>query len=276
VTLANNGNVLNGIDVQSGTLTISGAGNLPLAGTLRVAPGATLSLNAAQSLAVASQLTGEGVVSGNVTMPGHLEPGDGVGSLTFNDDLSLTGSSVIAVELGGLVAGAQYDVLAVNGQIALNGSLAVSLVNGFQPSVGDEFSIVAAGSVSGTFSSQFLPTLGNGLGWHTTYLPTVVKLSIAAAVIYDPADFNEDGHVDGDDLVLWRAGMGTLAGATHAQGDANGDLAVDGADFLIWQRRLSTTGVVPSARPIPEPTTWLLATLAVCPLLDRARGRRYR
>jgi hypothetical protein len=270
VTLANNGNVLNGIDVQSGTLTISGTGNMPLAGTLRVASGATLSLNAAQSLATASQLTGEGVVSGDVMTPGHVDPGDGVGVLTFNNNLSLTASSVTALELGGLTAGTLYDVLAVNGQIALNGSLAVSLVNGFQPSAGDEFSIVAAGSVLGTFASESLPTLGGGLGWHTTYLPTGVKLSVAAAVIYDPADFNEDGHVDVDDLVLWRAGMGTQTGATHTQGDANGDLAVDGADFLIWQRRLSTTGVVPSSREIPEPSAWLIAAMAVAPLLRRA------
>jgi serralysin len=273
VTLANNGNALNGIDVQSGSLTISGTGNLPLAGTLRVASGATLTLNAAQSLAVASQLTGEGMLSGNVTMPGHVDPGDGVGLLMFDNNLSLTGSSMITIELGGLTAGTLYDVLAVNGQLSLNGALAVSLVNGFQPSAGDEFSIVAAGSVLGAFASESLPTLGGGLGWHTTYLPTGVKLSVAAAVIYDPADFNEDGHVDGDDLVPWRAGMGTLAGATHGQGDANGDFAVDGADFLIWQRRLSTTGIVPGSRPIPEPSTWLLAALGICSFLFGARRR---
>jgi serralysin len=273
VTLANNGNVLNGIDVQSGVLTISGAGNTPLAGALRVAPGATLAVNAAQSFAVASQLTGEGMVSGNVTTPGRVDPGDGVGSLIFNNNLTLTGSSVTVIELGGLVAGALYDVLAIDGQASLNGSLAVSLVNGFQPTAGDEFSIIAAGSALGTFSSQSLPTLGSGLGWHTSYLPTGVKLSVAAAVFYDPADFNHDGHVDGDDLALWRSGMGTLTGATHSQGDANGDFAVDGADFLIWQRRLSTSGIVPSAREVPEPSAGLLAALAVGPLLRGARRR---
>jgi serralysin len=273
VTLANNGNVLNGIDVQSGTLTISGAGNTPLAGTLRVASGATLALNNAQSLAVASQLTGEGVVSGSVTTPGNVDPGDGVGLLMFDNNLSLTSSSVTTFELGGLMAGTLHDVLAVNGQLSLNGVLAVSLVNGFQPTVGDEFSILVAGNVLGAFASESLPTLSGGLSWHTTYLPTEVKLSVAAAVIYDPADFNQDGHVDGDDLVLWRAGVGTLTGATNAQGDANGDSAVDGADFLIWQRRLSTTGIVPSAREIPEPSTWLLAAFSVCPLFHGARRR---
>ena len=50
-----------------------------------------------------------------------------------------------------------------------------------------------------------------------------------------PADFNGDGTVDGDDLLVWRAHFPMLAGANRADGDADGDGDVDGKDFLMWQ-----------------------------------------
>jgi probable HAF family extracellular repeat protein len=53
-----------------------------------------------------------------------------------------------------------------------------------------------------------------------------------------PADFDENGVVDGGDLMRWRTGFGTTT-ATHMQGNADGDQDVDGADFLIWQRQLT-------------------------------------
>jgi hypothetical protein len=211
-------------------------------------------------------------VTGDVTTPGAISPGDGAGTLTFADDLTLTGASVLTIELGGLVAGVQYDVLAIGGQALLNGGLSVSLVGGFQPTNGAEFSILTAGSIFGAFASQSLPSLGGGLVWQTTYSATDVLLSISSGVAYDPADFNEDGHVDGDDLAVWRLGMGTATGALHTQGDANGDFAVDGDDYLIWQRRLNSPPLVaPSSTEAPEPGALTLTLAAIGGLAGQLR-----
>jgi hypothetical protein len=63
-----------------------------------------------------------------------------------------------------------------------------------------------------------------------------------------PADFDEDGDVDGADLAVWKAGFGTIGIATNRQGDADGDRNGEGADFLVWQRQL---GSVPKSETTP-------------------------
>jgi hypothetical protein len=88
------------------------------------------------------------------------------------------------------------------------------------------------------------------------------------------ADFDEDGEVDGDDLVRWSQNFGS-SGAGHAQGDADGDGRVDGADFLTWQRRLGSGGgsMLSALAPedaVPEPASWWLAASATA-LLNPTR-----
>jgi hypothetical protein len=49
------------------------------------------------------------------------------------------------------------------------------------------------------------------------------------------ADFNLDGRVDGNDMLILQTGVGIISGATRANGDADGDGDVDFDDFQIWQ-----------------------------------------
>ncbi len=51
-----------------------------------------------------------------------------------------------------------------------------------------------------------------------------------AAVVAAPADFDNDGDVDGNDLAQWEDNFG-------ADADSDGD--TDGADFLAWQRQFT-------------------------------------
>ena len=75
-----------------------------------------------------------------------------------------------------------------------------------------------------------------------------------AAAQPDPADFNEDGRVDGLDLAKWQGDFGV-----NDQSDADGDGDSDGNDILIWQRNL--TGA-PAFSAVPEPSTFGLLTFA--------------
>jgi hypothetical protein len=50
------------------------------------------------------------------------------------------------------------------------------------------------------------------------------------------ADFNMDGRVDGNDMLILQTGVGITSGARHADGDADADGDVDVADFQIWQK----------------------------------------
>ena len=108
----------------------------------------------------------------------------------------------------------------------------------------------------------FTATFSDGSeGLYSSALPLVM-----------PADFDEDGDVDADDLASWRSGFGTSGNATHLQGDANRDLSVDGGDFLAWQRQLGSGATVAALSIVPEPpTTLLILGCAAVGMLSRRR-----
>jgi len=82
-----------------------------------------------------------------------------------------------------------------------------------------------------------------------------------------PADFDDDGEVDGSDLLLWTSHFGD-AGAV---GDADRDGDVDGGDFLLWQRQLGFQRAVTTRQPVPEPRAGtLVLACSVWMALSRA------
>jgi hypothetical protein len=85
------------------------------------------------------------------------------------------------------------------------------------------------------------------------------RLDAAADVeIFPRADFDDDGDVDGDDLVKWQADFGPTGGS-----DVDNDGDSDGADFLAWQRQLSGAAATTPAEAVPEPVAALLAAFAL-------------
>jgi MYXO-CTERM domain-containing protein len=58
--------------------------------------------------------------------------------------------------------------------LTLDGTLGISLDNGFVPTVGETFDIITAGSVSGTFATVNLP---DGVDFDVSYTPTGVILT---------------------------------------------------------------------------------------------------
>jgi hypothetical protein len=57
------------------------------------------------------------------------------------------------IAIGGTTPGTKYDQLNVTGAATVNGTLNLSLINAFVPTVGSTFEILNASSVSGTFST---------------------------------------------------------------------------------------------------------------------------
>jgi hypothetical protein len=84
----------------------------------------------------------------------------------------------------------------------------------------------------------------------------------------NPADFNDDGVVDGEDLQEWRTGYGP----TSAAGDADGDGDSDGADFLIWQQEIGSSPAGVAVAAVPEPMS-LALMLAGAVVLAGCRRR---
>jgi len=93
---------------------------------------------------------------------------------------------------------------------------------------------------------------------------TPEELDALFDVVFDAADFDEDGDVDNDDLMAWETGYGITSSATRMDGDANEDGVVDGQDYLIWQSEYTGPGsLVALATQVPEPTGILLMALGI-------------
>ena len=111
--------------------------------------------------------------SGEIAADGSPDPG----TIAINGNLTQTSSGAEGVFIGGLTAGAQYSQLNVSGAASLNGALDVAFINGFMPALGNQFVVLTAGSITGTFSSINSATLPAGLAWALTYNPTSVVLT---------------------------------------------------------------------------------------------------
>ena len=83
------------------------------------------------------------------------------------------------------------------------------------------------------------------------------------------ADFDEDGDVDGNDLLIWQSVFGNNAG-----GDTDRDGDTDGIDFLIWQTEFSRGQGTGSGTPVPEPATVTIAAMIAFGLAIRLSDRK--
>ena len=80
------------------------------------------------------------------------------GIILANGIYTSTASSVLSSAIGGTTPGTGYGQLQVAGSVTLNGALSVGLANGFLPAVNDSFTVLSAGSRSGTFASFSYPS----------------------------------------------------------------------------------------------------------------------
>ena len=190
----------------------------------------------------------------NVAFSGTFAPGLSPAVVEVGS-IALGASSVLDMEIGGTERGGEYDGIDIAGLMALGGELKLSLLNGFMPSLGDQWQLFD-GTTTGMFASYDFPSLADGLTWNTGELYTQGTLSVVAGLT---GDFNSDGIVDPADYVTWRNGLGT----SHAPAD----LGIWAANF---GRTAGSTG--PLGAAVPEPSTQLLAIcLLVAVLVSRRR-----
>lgn len=121
------------------------------------------------------QVTGKGSFSGQGEggfhrFEGGYSPGASPASVSLGD---VQFASLLTMELGGLMAGSQYDQLVFTGSVLFERSsfLEIALVNGFSPKVGDRFALFSyAQAPSGLFEDVYLPALGTGLSWDVSQI----------------------------------------------------------------------------------------------------------
>jgi hypothetical protein len=100
-------------------------------------------------------LSGSGTMNASVRNNGAVNPGGtgAAGLLSITGDYAQTANGVLNIEIGGANPGSDFDQLAVIGVASLDGTLYVSLLNGFAPDSGVTFQILTFASVGGMFAT---------------------------------------------------------------------------------------------------------------------------
>jgi hypothetical protein len=229
ITFNNTGTV----DVQDGTLAVGSGlgGSTTNAGTIAVSAGATLYSGGFTQTGGATvlnggaivngpfiinggTLTGSGTINGNVTNAGQVIPGGtgAAGTLTINGNYTQTASGALNVELGGTAAGGQYDQLAVSGTAALGGTLNVTPIHGFAPTLGNTFQVLNFGSASNNFATDNGLALGGGLFLDRVFNASNLTLDADQVAISGAPAFG----VAGLPITLTSSVTGPSAGNTFA------------------------------------------------------------
>jgi Tol biopolymer transport system component len=239
---------------NSATGTIAVAGNSGATFYDDVTNSGAMNVHAGSTAVFFGALAGNGNIgSGDVQALGDLLPGASPGTMAFGGNLSLGPLTNLEIELGGLVAGSQFDQLVVAGDATLAGTLDVSLIDDFALSLGDAFEIIdITGALSGTFAGLAEgDSVGNfgGTSLRITYAGGDGN-DVALFVPGLPGDFNFDGAVDAADYVFWR------------KTGINGPTGYD-----TWRSNFGESGgsgsVAGANTTVPEPTTLLMLMFVV-------------
>jgi len=215
-----------------------------------------------------------------VNSGGTLQPGASPGVTNISGDYTQGAAGALDYEIAGLMEG-ETDLLDINGMANLDGTLNVTLLGGFEPSLGERFDVLTAlGGVVGTFANEIFPSF-NGLTFQAMYFPNNVLLEVvedmgSMCLVGDTAPCS--GGVDIDDLNAVRNNFGTGNG-TDTSGIPGDTFPFDGlVDIDDLNAVRNNFGV--RAEAVPEPAGLPLAAITLLSMLfalcPRCRTRRYR
>ena len=180
-----------------------------------------------------SAVGGDGIIIGELTSAGEVSPGLSAGELAVDGSYTQTAEGQLTIELGGDVAVVEHDVLSVSGDVQLDGTLHVALIDGFVPQPGDCFDVIAStrGAIVGEFASVEPPGT-----YELTYTSDSVTLcAIGTPCVGDIAPPGEgrggDGSVGPGDLAQLLASWGPCPDCPADIAPVNGDGTVGPADL---------------------------------------------
>lgn len=216
--------------------------------------------------------------SANFFNNGVVRPGSSPGILTLLGDYPQSAAADLQVEIGGNTVGSQYDRLDVQGTAQLGGTLEVSLVNNFVPTVGDVFRVVAYTSQTGQFSTFISPTKDGQNIFDVSYQPdgvlltTVVQMNRHPLAENDLVTTNEDTEVsfnalandfdpDGDAMAIFnytQAANGVVAQLNDSSFSYSPSENFFGADTFLYmvsdpENAIDTGLVAIQVQPVNDP-----------------------
>jgi hypothetical protein len=149
-----------------GTMDIGNPSGGGGAGGAVVVSNATINGTGTIKVNMNGSLTGVGTINlcggCRVDQGGQISPGLSPGLLTINGNYNQLASGVLIIEVAGLAPG-QFDVLAVNGDVTLGGTLEIRFLDGFLPRQGDRIEFLnITGALSNNFAQIVLPQAAPG------------------------------------------------------------------------------------------------------------------
>ena len=239
--IAANGFVVDFDEAVTGYGTINSTNTLAKRATIN---GTVQGNSVAQPITLSGYIKGVGTFN-NVKFTGTFDPGLSPTLLTAGN-LAFASTSTLIVELGGAAAGSGYDQIQASGSLALDGALQMALINGFAPTLGNQFTVLTFASHSGDFTSY----TGLALGGHLELRPifSATNLSLKARPAID-GDINLDGTVNIFDINNVSSNWGTAG----PQGDANGDGTVNIFDINLISSNWGATARDGRARTVDDP-----------------------
>ncbi|TAK46426.1 MAG: filamentous hemagglutinin N-terminal domain-containing protein [Betaproteobacteria bacterium] len=163
-TLDLSGTSISGLFTNAGVVNVTGVvsasgGMMQNAGLTTVPAGQTLGVGGSGLVLAGGTLVGNGTIDGNVfNTAGIVAPGASPGILTINGDYTQGANGALTVDVGGTIAGSEYDQLVVNGDVFLDGNLNTLLFGSYTPLPGDSYTIISAtGTITGSFANVFQP-----------------------------------------------------------------------------------------------------------------------
>jgi fibronectin-binding autotransporter adhesin len=166
-----------GLTVGGGNSFTQSAGTTTVDGTLTASNGITIT---------GGTILGMGKLNSNVSVGGSgtaptMNVGDSgkAGLLAITGNYTQLATATMNSFIGGATVGTQYSQLQVSGSASLAGTLTVTLASGFTPTIGSTFTVMTAGSISGTFSDSTI-AISSSEHFNVSYTSTGVVLTVAS------------------------------------------------------------------------------------------------
>lgn len=181
-----------------------------------------------------ASVSGGGAISSSneVISQGTISPG-GSGSpnvLTFGSDLTFAPTSLLQIELGPTA----NDQLVVNGDLTLDGTLSIALLEDFTPEESDIFTLVSANVIEGNFlnieNGQRLFTSDQSGSFVVNIESSAITLSSFQLTM--KGDVNLDGEINFSDIEPFISVL--ISGEFRRGADCNCDGVVDFADIPVF------------------------------------------
>ncbi|MGJ8650223.1 MAG: beta strand repeat-containing protein [Opitutaceae bacterium] len=162
-----------GYSTALGDITVSG-GELIWDNNNAATQTGTVTVNAGGTL------SGSGILGGAITVSGTLSPGNSPGTMSFTEDLTLTGAATTILEFTGTGLAGEFDVLLGDtGNTLTAGGTLNLVVDGYTAVLNDTFLVFEDwASFAGSFSSINGTDLGGGLSFDTSNLLTDGTLTV--------------------------------------------------------------------------------------------------